>query len=389
VAERIVVSGGAGFIGSRLVRRLLDAGHDVAVLDSLVPAVHGEGAEPPPAIAGARFLKGDVRDGEAWKEVLSDATRVYHLAAETGTGESMYRSRHYVDVNVGGTALLCDLLLSGAAPRVRRVVLASSRAVYGEGPYRCREHGVVVPAPRTPARLADGLWEPVCPRCGAEVALEPASPAVPAAPTSVYGVTKRDQEELVHLLLPPKGVGVVSLRLQNVYGPGQSLRNPYTGILSIFSVRLLAGQGVRVFEDGLESRDFVYVDDVVDAFVRAGDVDPPPGGAVVDVGSGVATPVLEAAVALAERYGAPRSAVEVTGEFRVGDIRHAVADPRAARELLGLRASTPFARGLDALADWVRASERPASGLEGALAEMARSGLLGRAHPPARGQGMP
>ncbi|MHB1194700.1 MAG: NAD-dependent epimerase/dehydratase family protein [Longimicrobiales bacterium] len=389
MSERIVVSGGAGFIGSRLVRRLLDAGHDVAVLDSLVPAVHGEGAAPPAAVAGARFLKGDVRDGGAWKEVLSDATRVYHLAAETGTGESMYRSRHYVDVNVGGTALLCDLLISGAAPRVTKVVLASSRAVYGEGPYRCPEHGVVVPAPRTVARLAAGLWEPVCPRCDAEVALEPASPAVPAAPTSVYGATKRDQEELVHLLLPPKGMGVVSLRLQNVYGPGQSLRNPYTGILSIFSVRLLAGQGVRVFEDGLESRDFVYVDDVVDAFVRAGDVKLPPGGAVVDVGSGVATPVLEAAVALAERYGAPRSSVEVTGEFRVGDIRHAVADPRAARELLGLGASTPFARGLDVLADWVRASERPASGLEGALAEMARSGLLGRAHPPLPGQGMP
>ncbi|HSW29273.1 MAG TPA: NAD-dependent epimerase/dehydratase family protein [Longimicrobiales bacterium] len=389
MSERIVVSGGAGFIGSRLVRRLLDAGHDVAALDSLVPAVHGEDAAPPAAIAGARFLKGDVRDGEAWKAVLADATRVYHLAAETGTGESMYRSRHYVDVNVGGTALLCDLLLSGAAPRVTKVVLASSRAVYGEGPYRCREHGVVVPAPRTSARLAEGLWEPLCPRCGAEVALEPASPAVPAAPTSVYGVTKRDQEELCHLLLPPKGMGVVSLRLQNVYGPGQSLRNPYTGILSIFSVRLLAGQGVRVFEDGLASRDFVYVDDVVDAFVRAGNVEPPPGGAVVDVGSGVATPVLEAAVALAERYGAPRSAVEVTGEFRVGDIRHAVADPRAARELLGLGASTPFARGLDALADWVRTSERPASGLEGALAEMARSGLLGRAHPPAPGLGMP
>ncbi len=389
MAERIVVSGGAGFIGSRLVRRLLDAGHHVAVLDSLVPSVHGEGGSPPQAISGARFLRGDVRDGDAWREALAGATRVYHLAAETGTGESMYRSRHYVDVNVGGTALLCDLLLSGAAPEVGRVVLASSRAVSGEGPYRCGEHGVVVPAPRTSARLAAGLWEPVCPRCGAEVALEPASPAVPAAPGSVYGATKRDQEELVHLLLPPRGMGVVSLRLQNVYGPGQSLHNPYTGILSIFSVRLLAGQGVRVFEDGLESRDFVYVDDVVDAFVRAGDVEPPAGGSVVDVGSGVATPVVDAALALAERYGASAASVEVTGEYRVGDIRHAVADNRAARELLGMGAPTPFACGLDILADWVRASERPASALDGALAEMARSGLLGRAGAHVPGQRSP
>jgi len=154
-------------------------------------------------------------------------------------------------------------------------------------------------------------------------------------------------------------------------------------------VRLLAGQGVSVFEDGLESRDFVYVDDVVDAFVRAGDVEPPAGGAVVDVGSGVATAVVEAALALAERYGASAASVEVTGEYRMGDIRHAVADTRAEGELLGMGAPTPFARGLDVLADWVRASERPASALDGALAEMARSGLLGRAGAPVPGQGSP
>ncbi|NJD19570.1 MAG: NAD-dependent epimerase/dehydratase family protein, partial [Gemmatimonadetes bacterium] len=250
-------------------------------------------------------------------------------------------------------------------------------------------HGVVVPSPRSPERLARGLWEPVCPRCGADVVMAPANPAVRAVPTSVYGVTKRDQEELLHLLLPPRGIGVVSLRLQNVYGPGQSLRNPYTGILSIFSVRLLAGQGVRVFEDGRESRDFVYLDDVVDAFVRAGAVEPPAGGAVVDVGSGKATPVLDVALALADRYGALRSAVQVTGEYRVGDIRHAVADPGAARELLGLGSSTPLHPGLDALAAGVRASERPPSALEGALDEMARSGLLGRAGSRAPGQGAP
>lgn len=381
MAERIVVSGGAGFIGSRLVRRLLDAGHEVTVLDALVPSVHGEGAAPPAGIAGARFLHGDVRDAQAWRAALEGATRVYHLAAETGTGESMYRARHYVDVNVGGTALLCDLLLEGAAPHVSKVVLASSRAVYGEGPYRCPEHGVVVPRPRGADRLAAGLWEPVCPRCGAEVAVVPASPAVAPSPTSTYGVTKRDQEELLHLLLPPRGVGVVSLRLQNVYGPGQSLRNPYTGILSIFSVRFLAGQGVRVFEDGLESRDFIFVDDVVEAFVRAGELAPPPGGAVVDVGSGVATGVLDAARSLARRYGAPEASVQVTGEYRVGDIRHAVADTAAAREVLGLSAPTSLDEGLDLLAAWVRTSERPVSTLDGALDEMASSGLLGRARP--------
>lgn len=379
MADPVLVSGGAGFIGSRLVRRLLDAGHEVTVLDALVPSVHGEDASPPPEVEGARFVRGDVRDAAAWREALEGASRVYHLAAETGTGESMYRSRHYVDVNVGGTALLCDLLLAGAAPGVGRVVLASSRAVYGEGPYRCAEHGVVVPEPRAARRLAAGLWEPVCPRCGAEVVVEPASGAVAPSPTSVYGVTKRDQEELLHLLLPPRGVDVVSLRLQNVYGPGQSLRNPYTGILSIFSVRLLAGQGVRVFEDGRESRDFVFVDDAVEAFLRAGDARVPAEGAVVDVGSGRAATVLDAALALAERYGAPRDAVVVTGEYRLGDVRHAVADPSAARHLLGLSDTVPFDDGLDALADWVRGSSRPPSALDAALDEMAASGLLGRA----------
>ncbi len=387
MAERVVVSGGAGFIGSRLVQRLLAGGHEVTVLDALVPSVHGERAAPPDEIRGARFLRGDVRDADAWRESLAGATRVYHLAAETGTGESMYRARHYVDVNVGGTALLCDLLLSGVAPGVSGVVLASSRAVYGEGPYRCDGHGVVVPAPRAAERLAAGLWEPVCPRCGAELTVEPASPAIPPSPSSTYGVTKRDQEDLLRLLLPPRGIGVVSLRLQNVYGPGQSVRNPYTGILSIFSVRFLAGQGVRIFEDGLESRDFVYVDDTVEAFVRAGGLTSPAAGAVVDVGSGVATAVLDAALALADRYGAPRSSVSVTGEYRVGDVRHAVADTRAARELLGLHDPTPLARGLDALADWVLGSERPASRLDGALDEMAASGLLGRARVRPAGGG--
>lgn len=382
MAERVVVSGGAGFIGRRVVRRLLDAGHEVTVLDALIPAVHGEGAGPPAEIQGARFLKGDVRSAGAWRDALEGATQVVHLAAETGTGESMYRSHHYVDVNVGGTALLCDLLLAGAAPRVSRVVLASSRAVYGEGPYRCSEHGVVVPESRPAERLAAGRWEPICPACGAEVAVEAADGSVLPKPISTYGVTKRDQEELLHLLLPPKGVDVVSLRLQNVYGPGQSLQNPYTGILSIFSVRLLAGQGIRVFEDGLESRDFVFVDDVAEAFVRAGQVAVTGGSVTVDVGSGTASSVLDVARALARRYGAPEALVEVTGEYRVGDIRHALANPAAARYLLGLGPATSLDAGLDALAAWVRESERPQSTLDRALDEMAASGLLGRARGP-------
>lgn len=350
------------------------------MLDSLVPAVHGSDARPPDEISGARFIEGDVRDEAAWREALDGAGTVYHLAAETGTGESMYRARHYVDVNVGGTALLCDLVASGAAPSLSRVVLASSRAVYGEGPYRCSKHGVVYPEERSAERLAAGRWELPCPECGADLAVEPVGPSTRPRPTSTYGMTKRDQEELLTLLLPPAGVSVAALRLQNVYGPGQSLHNPYTGILSIFSVRLLAGQGVRVFEDGQESRDFVYVDDVVRTFLAAGTQEGTDGAVfVTDVGSGQATSVLAVAEGLADRYGVAREAIDVTGEYRMGDIRHAVADTTRMAEWLGLTDPKPLEVGLDALAEWVRESDRPASALEGALDEMASSGLLGRA----------
>ena len=379
MAGRVLVTGGAGFIGRGLVRRLVDEGGDVTVLDALVPSVHGEGAEPLPEVEGARFVRGDVRDPDAWKEALEDgADLVYHLAAETGTGESMYRARHYVDVNVGGTALLCDLMASGAA-RPRRVVLASSRAVYGEGPYTCRACGVVYPGTRSAHALSRGVWDVLCPICSGPVEPHPAGADTRLDPASVYALTKRDQEELLALLLPARGVEGVTLRLQNVYGPGQSLANPYTGILSIFSVRLLDGEPIAVFEDGCESRDFVFVDDVVDAFVRAGDAPLEGGRATVDVGSGRRTTVQDAALWLAGLYGADPGLVRVTGEYRVGDVRHALADRAALTGVLGAGDPTPLGEGLEALTAWVRSSERPGSTLDGALDEMRDRGLLGRA----------
>ena len=387
MAGSALVSGGAGFIGRRLVRRLLDDGWDVAVLDALVEPVHGANAAPPSQIDGARFVRGDVRDADAWRAALRDGVDVvWHLAAETGTGESMYRSRRYVDVNVGGTALLCDLLAGGAA-EPRRVVLAGSRAVYGEGPYACPACGPVYPGPRSAEALARGAWEPRCPGCAGPVEALPAGDGTRLEPASVYALTKRDQEDVLELLLPPRDVEVVTLRLQNVYGPGQSLSNPYTGILSIFSVRLLEGGTVDVFEDGLESRDFVYVDDVVDAFAAAADA--PLGGgrgrrASVDVGSGEAATVHDVALRLARLYGADPSRVRVTGEYRVGDIRHARADVSAAARLLGRVPGTPLDEGLAALAAWVGGEARGASALERALDEMRERGLLGRAGAPER-----
>ena len=382
--SRVLVTGGAGFIGRGLVKKLLASGRDVTVLDAMVEAVHGPDAAPPPEIEGARFVRGDVRDADAWRTALHDVELIYHLAAETGTGESMYRAHHYVAVNVGGTALLCDLVGGFEGP-ARRVVVASSRAIYGEGPYRCAAHGIVHPEPRPRERLAAGQWDPSCPTCGLTLEPRPAGAGTPARPASVYGLTKRDQEELLLSLLPPRGVQVVALRLQNVYGPGQSLRNPYTGILSIFAVRLLDGEGVAVFEDGRESRDFVHVDDVVESFLRAGAVPlgaggvEPAGALVLDVGSGRATSVLEAARLLAEACGADADRIQVTGEYRVGDIRHAFCDSGALRDALGLAPSMPLAEGIRGLVAWVRETERPGSRLDEALDEMRAAGLLGRA----------
>lgn len=374
---KALVTGGAGFIGRRLVRRLIRDGAEVAVLDALVPSVHGKDAAPP-ELGGARFVRGDVRDPAAWKEAATGgADAVVHLAAETGTGESMYRTRRYVDANAGGAAVLCDLVTRDEiAPA--RVALASSRAVYGEGPYRTPDGGVVYPGPRSRAALEAGRWEPTGPS-GEPLVPVPSSSCTRAAPASAYGVTKLAQEELLRVALPPAGVDLVALRLQNVYGPGQSLLNPYTGILSIFSVQLLEGEQVRLFEDGLATRDFVYVDDVVDAFSKALRAELPSGAAVVDVGGGARTPIAEAAETLRRKLGAPPQAVTVTGEFRVGDIRHATADLRRAEALLGWRPSTPLVQGLDALAAWVRKAAAPGSRLASALGEMAEAGLLGRA----------
>jgi dTDP-L-rhamnose 4-epimerase len=263
-------------------------------------------------------------------------------------------------------------------------VLASSRAIYGEGPYRCGVHGVVYPGGRTRARLEAGGWDPPCPRCPLPLQPLAAGRDTPARPVSVYGLTKRDQEELLLALLPTRGVEVVSLRLQNVYGRGQSLRNPYTGILSIFAVRLLGGDDVAVFEDGRESRDFVHVDDVVEAFRAAGSVtaESATAGAaalVVDVGSGRPTSVLDAARLVANACGADPGRVRVTGEFRLGDIRHAFCDPAAARAALDVAPRVSLEDGVRDLIAWVRESERPASRLDQALDEMRAAGLLGRA----------
>ncbi len=368
----MLVTGGAGFIGRRLVAALIAQGAQVRVLDALIESVHGADATQPPELEGCSFVRADVRDRDAVTDAVKGIDIVYHLAAETGTGESMYRTERYVDVNVRGTAVLLDAI-AALERRPDRLVLASSRAVYGEGAYAGPDGSRCYPGARLEEDLHAGRWE--LHRDG--IPLQPLAQSGDTlpAPTSVYGETKRAQEALVEVMAPPLGVDPWALRFQNVYGPGQSTRNPYTGILSIFSVLLLEGKGLRVFEDGAESRDFVFVDDAVEALIRCGGAEGT--GGVIDVGSGERTTVLEVARLLVDMLGLPPDLVQVTGEYRVGDVRHAFADVSAMTERLRFRPRTPLREGVSRLLQWIRHTERPVSRLDEALNEMAELGLMG------------
>lgn len=375
--QRILVTGGAGFIGSRLSLALLARGHGVRVLDSLSPQIHG--ADPLQStlyrsIAGKLdFRRGDVTRRDDLESALAGIDTVIHLAAETGTGQSMYAIRHYTDVNIGGTALLLDLIANGGFP-VKRLVVASSRAVVGEGKYHCPEHGVCCPDARADADMAAGRFEPRCPVCGTDLGMLPTDEDSALRPSSVYGVTKLTQEQMVLTVGKALGISAIAYRYQNVYGPGQSLSNPYTGILSIFSTRIRNGSPINIFEDGRESRDFVYIDDVVAATVLGIEF-PQPINQVFNVGSGIATDVLTVAHTLRQLLGGS-SEISVSGQYRAGDIRHNVADLARISRVLGYRPAVPFAEGLGRFAAWVRGEAMPQDRYEDSLAELQAKGLL-------------
>lgn len=373
----ILITGGAGFIGSRLALKLAAQGHAVTVLDNLSPQIHGENAGFPEVLKGVvTCVKGDVRDRATVAGLVVDAEVIVNLAAETGTGQSMYAVEHYDRVNMGGTALLFDILVNERPKALKKIVVASSRATYGEGQYRCAAHGTVYPAARTAAAMTEGQFEPVCPVCAAIVTVEPTKEETPFAPSSFYGLTKQMQEQMTLLFAQALKLDAFALRYQNVYGPGQSLSNPYTGILAVFSNLARKGDGIAVFEDGLESRDFVFVDDVVDATALA--IAPEATGIhALNIGSGVRTSVMEVAERVNTYFGG-KSTIRVTGDFRVGDIRHNVADLTKARTLLGFEPKVGFGEGLTQFLDWATGQSVNASGYEKSLQELASRGLMGR-----------
>lgn len=375
--QHVLITGGAGFIGSRLTQRLHSAGHSVRVLDVLAPQIHGEEPLESPLLklihGKAEFIHGSVTDANVLSRSLEGIDTVVHLAAETGTGQSMYAIRHYVDVNVGGTALLLDLIANRAFP-IRKIVVASSRAIYGEGKYQCRQHGSVFPNARSAEAMQLGDFEIHCPRCGLPVNLVPTDEESPPRPTSIYGITKLNQEQMTLTVGSALGISAIAFRYQNVYGPGQSLSNPYTGILSIFSTRIRNSSSLNIFEDGKESRDFVFIDDVVEATMRAIDLVEPTVG-VFNVGSGVATDVLTVAHTLQSLLGTTVP-TEVSGRFRVGDIRHNVADLTRIRSTLGFEPKVTFEVGLRKFIDWVKGEPVQQDRYEQSISELKTKGLF-------------
>ena len=375
--ERILITGGAGFIGSRLSLCLVEQGYEVTVLDNLSKQIHSDAPEQSFLYNSIKdkvsFINGDVRSLSDWQKAIDGNDVIVHLAAETGTGQSMYQIDKYVEVNCGGTAKMLDVL-ANSQHNVRKVIVASSRAIYGEGKYLCEQHGEVFPERRNQSNLDSGKFECKCNHCGGELELMPTDENSKIHPESIYGITKSNQEQMVLMSCESLSISAVALRYQNVYGPGQSLTNPYTGILSIFSTRILNNNSINVFEDGEESRDFVYIDDVIDATILAIQKDIK-NNIALNVGSGVSTTVKYLADSLKKLYDSDIE-INISGDYRIGDIRHNKADIKKVKEVLGYSPKMSFEVGLRNFVDWVKRQEIQSDNYEESITEMKKKGLM-------------
>ncbi|HEX5726451.1 MAG TPA: NAD-dependent epimerase/dehydratase family protein [Longimicrobiaceae bacterium] len=371
-ARRVLVTGGAGFVGSHLVDALLARGHEVRILDNLDPQVHGSGQRAPAWVPReAELVVGDVRDPEAVRRALRGVARVYHLAAAVGVGQSMYRIADYTAVNTLGTAHLLQALVDDRG-EVERVVVASSMSIYGEGRSRRPDGAEPVVSTRPVDQLRARQWELRDPD-GTVLEPAPTDEGKPLDPTSIYALTKADQEKMTLQVGAAYGIPAVALRFFNIYGPRQALSNPYTGVAAIFSARLLNGQRPLIYEDGLQRRDFVSVHDVVQSLLLAAEEDAAVGKAL-NVGSGSPVTVRQVADTLARVLGVEVEP-EVTGTYRVGDVRHCYADVSLAREVLSYEPRVGFEAGMRELVGWLQEQEKPESAVERHAAELAARGL--------------
>lgn len=370
--KKILITGGAGFIGSNLINALDKTKWDVVVLDALIKQVHPTGKWFPPDHVS--FIHGKIQDRKVVEAAVNGVEYIVHLAAETGVGQSAYEIARYVETNEYGTALLLETAAKHLK-RLKGIVLASSRAVYGEGRYICPKCQEVFPGPRNKSRLEAGLWDHECPLCHGEIRPAGSLENQPLKPGSCYAITKHNQEQLVELFSETYDIPAVSLRFQNVYGPGQSLSNPYTGILSIFSTRILAGNPVLIYEDGNETRDFVFVDDVVQSIclpLEKGFS----GYDVFNVGTGIGTSVYKIAQLLSALLK-PGSEISIVGKYRLGDIRHAWADMKKIQGRYGFLPKTSAQQGLQRFGAWVKKQPNQEDKYMAMENEMTHLGLLG------------
>jgi dTDP-L-rhamnose 4-epimerase len=375
--KNILITGGAGFIGSNLALALIAKGYKITVLDNLSPQIHGENPEQSSPLYSSikekvTFIEGTVTSRADWEKAIANQDVIVHYAAETGTGQSMYCIEKYTEVNIQGTAIMLDIL-ANQKHQVKKVVIASSRSIYGEGKYIHSELGAVYPKHRVEADMLAGNFE-VKYNGFSNLELIATDEESKIHPSSVYGITKQNQEQMIMTVCPTIGIAPVAFRYQNVYGPGQSLSNPYTGILSIFSTQIRNNNGIQIFEDGKETRDFVFIDDVVNATILGIEKDEA-NGEVFNVGTGVATDVLTVANSLIKAYDI-EVPVTVSGSFRLGDIRHNYADMSKIAKFLDFTPQVFFEEGISKFSTWVLQQEIQEDKLGESLEEMKKKGLL-------------
>lgn len=373
----ILITGGLGFIGMEVAKLLVKQGRQVLLFDNLSPQIHGAvpnlSSSPLLKNRSIEVVRGDVRRPDDWGKVLTDVRCVIHLAAETGTAQSMYEISRYTETNVGGTASLLNYL-ANHKHNVAKIVLASSRSVYGEGAYLCVCCGLVFPLARSEQMFRSKRWQPECPTCKGAIRATATREDSKTSPASIYAATKLAQEDLVRIAGRALGIPTVIFRFQNVYGEGQSLKNPYTGILSIFSNQLRCGKTLNLYEDGQESRDFVHVSDVARA-VAFGVTGDGADGSTLNVGSGQPITVERIAILLNERFRGKMQPV-VSGQYRLGDIRHGYADTSAIHKQLGFAPEISMEQGMDRFVAWVKQQPAEPDRLDVATQELLSRGLM-------------
>jgi dTDP-L-rhamnose 4-epimerase len=376
--KKILITGGAGFIGSNLALALIESSYEVTVLDNLSTQIHGDNPEKTSPlfqsiIGKVNFIEGTVTSKEDLKKAISDNEIIVHFAAETGTGQSMYQIEHYTTVNIGGTALMLDIL-ANTKHQVKKIIVASSRALYGEGKYFSKDFGIVYPNHRLDEDMINGDFEVKFKNSISPLEILPTDEESKIHPSSVYGITKQNQEQLVMTVCPTIGIAAVSLRYQNVYGPGQSLSNPYTGILSIFSSLIKQNKAINIFEDGNESRDFVYISDVINATILAIEKDEA-NDDIFNVGTGVPINVKTVVNELINLYGISVP-VKISGNYRLGDIRHNFADLNKINVQLGFTPKVYFSEGIKQFTNWVNTQSILGDTYQESINEMKEKGLL-------------